>query len=154
VGIGTGVVGCIDSEGRIMEHQLDPDARPHAIVAGNRGDLWFTEWGANRIGHLDALGTITEIDLPTAGIRTARPNRGSREVAQRVWIEMPKTRVHGFRWWSYWRPQWTIVVLWSADTDAPWFPDATVVDVTPLAMDSPAVLVAADVLPRGLGSSR
>ncbi|SHE13093.1 Virginiamycin B lyase [Chlamydia abortus] len=42
-----------------------PGARPHAIVSGKKGDLWFTEWGANQIGRITTEGVITEYEIPT-----------------------------------------------------------------------------------------
>ena len=76
VEIGAGRVGRITTDGRIEEHPLaDPAARPHAIVAdghisadgrisGEGGGCWFTEWGANRIGHLSPDGQLVEHALP------------------------------------------------------------------------------------------
>ena len=83
VGIGASIIGRIDRNGRVTEHQLEPDARPHVIVSGNRDDLWFTEWGANRIGHIDALGAMTEIDLPTP---ESEPHGIALGTDGRVWV--------------------------------------------------------------------
>ena len=53
-------------DGRIDEFPLpDRAARPHAIVADPAGGCWFTEWGANRVGHIDPDGHITAHTLPT-----------------------------------------------------------------------------------------
>jgi virginiamycin B lyase len=38
---------------------------PSAIVAGNDGDAWFTEWQGNKIGHIGSDGTFTEFAIPT-----------------------------------------------------------------------------------------
>jgi RES domain len=93
--------------------------------------------------------------LQRLGIRPSdvvRRNRDrTQELAQQVWIESLSTKARGFRWWSYWRPEWTMAVLWSDSLDAPWFPFVNVVDVTELRMDTPAIILAADVLPRELG---
>ena len=81
-----------------------------------------------------------------------RRNRDqTQELAQQVWLDSTTTRTRGFQWWSYWRPEWTMVVLWSANLDAPWFPFAHVMQVVELQMDTPDIVLAADVLPRELG---
>jgi hypothetical protein len=99
---------------------------------------------------LDDPPVLVELAIRPSDV--VRRNRDrTREIAQVVWRQMPASGVRGFTWWSYWRPEWTVVVLWSANLDAPWFPFASIVDVTPLAIDHPAVQVAADVLPRERG---
>ncbi len=47
----------------------DPDAasQPRYIAAGPDGNLWFTEYGGNKIGKITTGGVITEFALPTAG---------------------------------------------------------------------------------------
>ena len=58
----------MSTEGKIEEFALpDRTARPHAITAASVGDCWFTEWAANRVGHLTATGEITDYDLPSPG---------------------------------------------------------------------------------------
>lgn len=42
----------------------DPESRPHAIVHGPGGDLWFSEEDGPRIGRIDAAGAITEYPIP------------------------------------------------------------------------------------------
>ena len=61
-----GQVGRITPDGKIIEHPLpDRNARPHAIVADAEGDgCWFTEWGINRLAHIDGAGDVREIELP------------------------------------------------------------------------------------------
>jgi virginiamycin B lyase len=40
-------IGKITESGKLIEFLIPtPNARPHAIVAGVKSDLWFTEWGA------------------------------------------------------------------------------------------------------------
>lgn len=46
---------------------LGPTSRPHAVVADPDGGCWFTEWGANVLGHVDATGTLVEHDLSALG---------------------------------------------------------------------------------------
>ncbi|MGP4055359.1 virginiamycin B lyase family protein [Mycobacterium sp. 4D054] len=42
-----------------------PAGRPPPIAAGQRG-CWFTEWAADRVGHLTADGVISKYALPVA----------------------------------------------------------------------------------------
>jgi streptogramin lyase len=43
-------------------------SNPWAIVKTSDGTFWFTEYGANNLGHLDpATGVIEEFPIPTAG---------------------------------------------------------------------------------------
>jgi len=121
----------------------EKDGRPRCLVAIDIPDDTV-------LLDLDDPNVLSDLAMRPSDV--VRRNRDrSQEVAQRVWMEMPTTRVRGFRWWSYWRPEWTVVVLWSDDADPPWFSLATVADVTPLHMGHPAVVIAADVLPRELG---
>lgn len=39
-------------------------AQPRGIAAGPDGNLWFTEYGANRIGRISPGGVIAEFELP------------------------------------------------------------------------------------------
>src|SRR5213594_2539338 len=41
-------------------------SRPYTIVAGPDGALWFTESNGNKIGRIDAGGSIIEFPVPTA----------------------------------------------------------------------------------------
>ena len=41
------------------------NAKPHAIVSGKDGELWFTEWGSNQIGRIKSCGEIIEYQIPT-----------------------------------------------------------------------------------------
>ena len=90
VGIGTSVIGRIDGDGRVTEHPLLRDARPHAVVGGRHDDLWFTEWGANRVGRVDADGAIAEIDLPMAG---SEPHGLVVAPDGRVWVALEVGRL-------------------------------------------------------------
>ena len=49
-----------------MEFPLpDRAGRPHGITAGGDGEMWFTEWGGNRIGSITPDGVVEVHDLPT-----------------------------------------------------------------------------------------
>lgn len=98
---------------------------------------------------LDDARTLVELGLRPSDV--ARRNRDhTQEIALSLWLERPRTETRGLRWRSYWRPEWEVVVLWSDDLDPPWFPFVTVVAVEDLRMDHPAVVLAAEVLPREL----
>lgn len=98
---------------------------------------------------LDDPAELVHLGLrPSDVVRRNRDH--TQEVAQAVWLERASTQARGFWWWSYWRPEWTVAVLWSDDLDAPWFPFATVAEVGELWPDHVAVQLAADVLPREL----
>src|SRR4029434_4251919 len=43
-----------------------PNSQPWMIVAGPDGNLWFTEYGANKIGKSTPAGVISEFNIPTA----------------------------------------------------------------------------------------
>src|SRR5689334_13761464 len=43
-----------------------PNSQPWMIVAGPDGNLWFTEYGANKIGKSTPKGEISEYNIPSA----------------------------------------------------------------------------------------
>jgi virginiamycin B lyase len=59
-------IGRITFTGEVNEFVIPtPNARPHAIIPGKNGDLWFTEWGGNQISRITVEGVITEYPIPT-----------------------------------------------------------------------------------------
>jgi streptogramin lyase len=46
-----------------------PNSQPIQITAGPDGNLWFTESGLGRIGHITTGGAITELALPNSSSR-------------------------------------------------------------------------------------
>ncbi len=101
------------------------------------------------VRDLDDPLVLTELGIrPSDVVRRNRDH--TQEVANAVWQTHATTKVRGFSWWSYWRPEWTMVVLWSDGLGHPYFPDLGVARIEPLTIDHPAVRVAADVLPREL----
>lgn len=46
-----------------IEYPLPAESRPHGIVTGPDGNLWFTEGNSNKIGKLTTKGTLTEYSL-------------------------------------------------------------------------------------------
>lgn len=101
------------------------------------------------IRDLDDPLVLTELGIrPSDVVRRNRDH--TQEVANTVWQTHAATEVRGFSWWSYWRPEWTMVVLWSDGLGRPYFPSLEVTQVDPLTIAHPAVQVAADVLPREL----
>ena len=118
------------------------DGRPRCLVTIEVPD-------ETRIADLDDARVLIELGLRPSDV--VRRNRDrTQEVALRCWHEMPSTSIRGLQWWSYWRPEWHVSVIWSDGLDAPWFPMVSVVEVEPMAFDLTAVVVAADVLPREL----
>ncbi len=119
------------------------DGRPRCLVQ-------FEVPDELTILDLDDPGVLTLLALRPSDV--VRRNRDrTQEVALLQWLGREQSGVRGVRWWSYWRPEWTVVALWSDSLEPPWFPWATVTDVEPLTMGHPAVVTAADVLPRQLG---
>lgn len=98
---------------------------------------------------LDDPGILQQLRIRPSDV--VRRNRDqTQELAQLVWLDSASTMARGFKWWSYWRPEWTMVILWSNSLATPWFPFANVIEVIDLQMDTPALVLAADVLPREL----
>lgn len=68
-----------DHPGAVTEYPgPTASAQPSGIAAGPDGALWFTEWGANKIGRITTAGVITEYNLPstynTPTVITAGPD--------------------------------------------------------------------------------
>jgi streptogramin lyase len=57
--------------GSITEFPLPPGSNPGGIAAGPDGNLWFTDYGTNKIGRISPDGTITGFYLPTGKIPPA-----------------------------------------------------------------------------------
>jgi streptogramin lyase len=43
------------------------NSQPVGITVGRDGNLWFTEYGGNKIGRITPAGVVTEFAIPTAG---------------------------------------------------------------------------------------
>ncbi len=98
---------------------------------------------------LDDLATLDELDLRPSDVVRRNQDR-TQEVALRLW-RTDHEDTHGLCWWSYYRPEWRPVMLWSRNLGDPaWFSEIEVVAVEPLRIDHPAVSLAASVLPRRL----
>ena len=96
---------------------------------------------------LDDAHTLVDLNLRPSDV--ARRNRDhTQEIAQSIWLRAPETAIRGLRWRSYWRVEWEVLLVWSDGLNPPWFPFATVAAVEELRMDLPAVVLAANVLPR------
>lgn len=101
---------------------------------------------ARTLLDLDDARTLTSLALkPTDVVRRNRDR--TQEVALGLWLERERSGVAGITWWSYWRPEWQVSMLWSDDLDNT-FTGVTVVEVEPLTVDHPAVELAADLLHR------
>ena len=54
--------------GAFTEFQIPtPGSVPIGIAAGPGGEVWFTEGHADKLGHINAAGTITELQIPFRG---------------------------------------------------------------------------------------
>lgn len=85
---------------------------------------------------LDDPLVLTELGIrPSDVVRRNRDH--TQEVANTVWQTHSATEVRGFSWWSYWRPEWTMVVLWSDGLGRPYFPSLEVTQVDPLTIAHP-----------------
>jgi len=116
------------------------DGRPRCLVTLELRD-------SAAIADLDNPRVLSKLGLrPTDVVRRNREH--TQEVALELWMEREKTGFRGIRWWSYWRPEWEIVMLWSDGLTGPWFPDVSVAEVATLTAHHAAVELAAEVLPR------
>lgn len=103
-----------------------------------------------RLVDLDDCATLGRLGLKPSEVVRRNP-AATRELALRLWRE-DHAGIAGIRWWSYFRPEWDLVMLWSGElSDDAWFPDVEVVAVELLGLDHPAVREAAQALPRVLG---
>lgn len=124
------------------EIEREKDGRPRCLVRYELPDEAI-------VCDLDDPPVLTELGIrPSDVVRRNRDH--TQKVANAVWQTHGATGVRGFSWWSYWRPEWTVVVLWSDGLEHPHFPSLSITQVDPLAIAHPAVQVAADVLPREL----
>lgn len=131
---------------RWPRHELEreKEGRPRCLVTLELAD------GVNVVDLDDPAVLLRQRLRPSDVVRRNRDR--TREVANEIWRGQRDAGVRGLRWWSYWRPEWTVLVLWSLGFELPLFPDVSVVDVEPIRREMPAVQVAADVLPRELGA--
>lgn len=101
---------------------------------------------ARRLLDLDDARTLQQLALrPTDVVRRNRDR--TQEVALQLWIDRRCSGNAGVTWWSYWRPEWSVSMLWSEDLDNT-FEGIEVLDVEPLTIDHPSVEIAADLLLR------
>lgn len=84
---------------------------------------------------LDDARRLVDLGLRPSEVVT-RDRSVTRRWAQRIFDQK---RWSGIRWWSYYDPRWGSHGTWALDELDP-------VDVTPLSIDHPAVLEAADIL--------
>lgn len=124
------------------EVERPKDGRPRCLVHATIPD-------GTAVLDLDDPRTLIDLALRPSDV-VRRDRERTQEVALSVWSQRRQTGILGFRWWSRWRPEWVVVVLWSDGLEPPWFPSATVAGVTELTVDHPAVVGAADALPREL----
>ena len=79
---------------------ISAKAEPFSITAGPDGNLWFTEWGANRIGRITPSGVVTEFSAGISATRSmghyGRP-RWQPMVYGR-WRQPDRADYHRWRW--------------------------------------------------------
>ena len=118
----------------------EKEGRPRCLV-----DLEVDD--ATTLVDLDDAGQLGRLGIKPSDV--VRRNRShTQEVAKAVWRARTESAARGLRWWSYWRPEWTVAVLWSDGLEPPYFPAVRVVGIERLHPAHQAVQVAADVLPR------
>ena len=54
------------SLGDTVEYKIKTGSEPSVMVTGPDGNLWFTEYGRNKVAKITPTGTITEYSVPTA----------------------------------------------------------------------------------------
>ena len=102
-----------------------------------------------KLVDLDDPEVLLSLGLrPTDVVRRNRDH--TQRIALRLWLDHSANDHRGIRWWSYWRPEWVVTMLWSETTGPPSFKDAEVVEVEEIAADHAAVVHAAESLPRYL----
>src|SRR5207249_1397118 len=66
-GVGGLAASPAQAAGRIKEYPIpSANSSPKGIAPGPDGNLWFTEWGGNKIGRITTNGVITEYVIPRA----------------------------------------------------------------------------------------
>jgi streptogramin lyase len=58
-------IGVRGSNAKYSEYKLPAGSDPYGITVGPDGAVWFTMRGTNRVGRVDAAGTITSWSMPT-----------------------------------------------------------------------------------------
>jgi len=67
IGLTRAAEGATPAPGAVTEFPLaTANSGPQGITAGPDGNLWFTEYNANKIGRITPAGVITEFSVPTA----------------------------------------------------------------------------------------
>jgi hypothetical protein len=64
--VGNGGAGGTTTCTIVEFHLPTANSSPAGIAVGPDGNLWFTEYGGNKIGRITTTGTISEYELPTA----------------------------------------------------------------------------------------
>ncbi|HVC07299.1 MAG TPA: hypothetical protein VND98_06940 [Solirubrobacterales bacterium] len=70
---------------------------PQGITLGHEGDLWFTEWGTEKIGRITPGGQVTEFPLPALepGRLTAGPVGITTGPEGDLWFTVPHRQMIG-----------------------------------------------------------
>jgi streptogramin lyase len=71
---GMAVLYRMDVEGNVEEFALAPSSQPRGITLGPDGNVWFVQYGNDKIGRITPSGTITEFSIPNVPIGGSGPN--------------------------------------------------------------------------------
>lgn len=126
---------------------------PHEITRTNEGRprclVTFEIPEPTGLLDLDNSQMLVQLGLPPSDVVRRDPDH-TQPIALALWASRTEGGKVGIQWWSYWRPEWTLAMLWSDEPGAETAVDAKVVSVEPLTPDHEAVLAAAEELPRHL----
>jgi virginiamycin B lyase len=58
----------VSTSGAFTEYTVPtPNSNPAGITAGPDGNLWFSEFNANKLAKITTAGVFTEYAIPTSG---------------------------------------------------------------------------------------
>lgn len=72
-----------------------PNAFPFGIALDKQGNVWFTEFFANKIGEITTSGNLTEIPIPFSG-QYLEPSSITVDSTGKVWFTLPGVNATGY----------------------------------------------------------
>lgn len=123
----------------IRRSSSDPDGNPllRCLVTVETDRMFI---------DLDNASTLVDLGWRPSDV-VGRDREKTQELAHQAWETRSMHGGGGFRWWSYYRPAWTVCMAW-AEVGAPGYEDFTIANVEPLEADLPCVKVAVRALGR------